>query len=41
MTAFAQPSDADRADARRHFQAGVAQFQSRDFAHALEEFQNA
>ena len=38
---FAQPSDVERAEARRHFQSGVTQFQARDFAHALEEFQSA
>ena len=39
--AFAQPSEADRAEARRQFQSGVAQFQQRSFAPALEAFQTA
>ena len=39
--AFAQPSEADRAEARRQFQSGVQQFQQRSFAPALEAFQAA
>jgi tetratricopeptide (TPR) repeat protein len=39
--AFAQPSEADRAEARRQFQTGVQQFQQRSFAPALEAFQSA
>lgn len=37
----AQPSADDRTEARRHFQTGVQRYQARDFAAALESFQNA
>ena len=39
--AFAQPDEADRTEARRQFQSGVAQFQQRSFGPALEAFQTA
>ena len=39
--AWAQPSPADRAEARTHFQAGVAAYGRRQYPAALEEFQSA
>lgn len=38
---FAQPTDATRAEARAHFDAGVTAFEARAFADALREFQAA
>ncbi|MEZ4407150.1 MAG: hypothetical protein R3A52_11810 [Polyangiales bacterium] len=39
--AWAQPSPAERAEARQHFQSGVAAYGRRQWTTALEEFQSA